>query len=53
MSPLNADYFFNPINFTNDQRVKIGRQTNACTVPAEDNGDFDSKVLSRQHAEVY
>jgi hypothetical protein len=35
------------------QRVKIGRQTNAKTSPAERNGYFDSKVLSRQHAEVW
>jgi pSer/pThr/pTyr-binding forkhead associated (FHA) protein len=34
-------------------RVKIGRQTNAKTVPGERNGYFDSKVLSRQHAEVW
>ncbi|KAJ7902642.1 hypothetical protein B0H14DRAFT_2666979 [Mycena olivaceomarginata] len=35
------------------QRVKIGRQTNAKTSPGERNGYFDSKVLSRQHAEVW
>lgn len=34
-------------------RVKIGRQTNNKTVPGERNGYFDSKVLSRQHAEVW
>ena len=33
--------------------VKIGRQTNAKTIPGERNGYFDSKVLSRQHAEVW
>ncbi|KAG8534284.1 uncharacterized protein KY384_001128 [Bacidia gigantensis] len=32
---------------------KIGRQTNAKTQPASNNGYFDSKVLSRQHAEVW
>ena len=32
---------------------KIGRQTNNKTVPAPNNGFFDSKVLSRQHAEVW
>jgi hypothetical protein len=32
--------------------VEIRRQTNARTVPAE-NGYFDCKVLSRQHAEVW
>lgn len=34
-------------------RVKIGRQTNAKTAPAPTNGYFDSKVLSRMHAEVW
>lgn len=34
-------------------RIKIGRQTNAKTVPAPNNGYFDSKVLSRTHAEVW
>jgi hypothetical protein len=33
--------------------VKIGRQTNAKTAPTAVNGYFDSKVLSRQHAEIH
>lgn len=33
--------------------LRIGRQTNAKTVPTATNGFFDSKVLSRQHAEVW
>lgn len=33
--------------------LRIGRQTNAKTVPTVVNGYFDSKVLSRQHAEVW
>ncbi|KAL9129617.1 MAG: hypothetical protein Q9217_001973 [Psora testacea] len=32
---------------------KIGRQTNQKTIPAANNGYFDSKVLSRQHAEIW
>ena len=32
---------------------KIGRQTNQKTIPMLSNGYFDSKVLSRQHAEVW
>ena len=32
---------------------KIGRQTNQKTIPAASNGYFDSKVLSRQHAEIW
>ena len=33
--------------------MRVGRQTNAKTVPTPANGYFDSKVLSRQHAEVW
>lgn len=33
--------------------LRIGRQTNAKTAPTPSNGFFDSKVLSRQHAEIY
>lgn len=52
-----------PINGTFDRKtitvpyfpevLRIGRQTNQKTVPSALNGYFDSKVLSRQHAEVY
>ncbi|KAL7750749.1 hypothetical protein RI367_003706 [Sorochytrium milnesiophthora] len=34
-------------------RVKIGRQTSSKNAPAATNGVFDSKVLSRNHAEVW
>ncbi|KAF8137168.1 hypothetical protein EV363DRAFT_1253657 [Boletus edulis] len=51
--PLNDTFVSKHIALTSGQRVKIGRQTNAKTVPAERNGYFDSKVLSRQHAEVW
>ncbi|KAI9778626.1 MAG: hypothetical protein M1839_008020 [Geoglossum umbratile] len=33
--------------------LRIGRQTNAKTLPTSLNGYFDSKVLSRQHAEIW
>ncbi|PHH74825.1 hypothetical protein CDD82_4753 [Ophiocordyceps australis] len=33
--------------------LRIGRQTNQKTVPTTVNGFFDSKVLSRQHAEIF
>jgi pSer/pThr/pTyr-binding forkhead associated (FHA) protein len=33
--------------------LRIGRQTNAKTIPTPVNGYFDSKVLSRQHAEIW
>ena len=51
--PLNDSFVPKHISLANGQRVKIGRQTNAKTVPGERNGYFDSKVLSRQHAEVW
>ncbi|MCJ1308292.1 hypothetical protein MMC25_001945 [Agyrium rufum] len=35
------------------ESLKIGRQTNAKTLPSPSNGYFDSKVLSRQHAEIW
>ncbi|KAH7882857.1 hypothetical protein F5I97DRAFT_1930483 [Phlebopus sp. FC_14] len=51
--PLNDTFVPKHIALAGGQRVKIGRQTNAKTVPAERNGYFDSKVLSRQHAEIW
>ncbi|KIJ11103.1 hypothetical protein PAXINDRAFT_138122 [Paxillus involutus ATCC 200175] len=51
--PLNDTFVPKHIALVGGQRVKIGRQTNAKTVPAERNGYFDSKVLSRQHAEIW
>ncbi|KAJ7204574.1 hypothetical protein C8J57DRAFT_1100759 [Mycena rebaudengoi] len=52
--PLNDSFIPKHISLTpSGQRIKIGRQTNAKTSPAERNGYFDSKVLSRQHAEVW
>lgn len=33
--------------------LRIGRQTNKITLPTPQNGYFDSKVLSRSHAEVW
>ncbi|KAM6494816.1 hypothetical protein JOM56_005484 [Amanita muscaria] len=41
------------IALSNNQHVKIGRQTNTKTAPGGRNGYFDSKVLSRQHAEAW
>jgi len=49
--PLNADSFVKRINLTNNQRVKIRRQTTVAA--AENNGCFDSGAMSRQHAEVW
>lgn len=51
--PLNDSFVPKHISLSNGVRIKIGRQTNPKTVPGERNGYFDSKVLSRQHAEVW
>ena len=40
------------VPFTPDT-LRIGRQTNKSTTPNTVNGYFDSKVLSRQHAEIW
>lgn len=49
--PLNDT--FQPKHILLSQRAKIGRQSNAKTAPTERNGFFDTKVISRQHAEVW
>ena len=51
--PINDSFIPKHIALSNNQHVKIGRQTNAKTAPGDKNGYFDSKVLSRQHAEVW
>ncbi|KAI5453359.1 hypothetical protein NCC49_005838 [Naganishia albida] len=51
--PLNETFVMKMIHLPPGERVKIGRQTNAKTQPGERNGYFDSKVLSRMHAEVW
>lgn len=53
LHPLNDTFVPKTISLVGGQRVKIGRQTNVKTIPGERNGFFDSKVLSRQHAEVW
>lgn len=54
LSPLNGTFERKTITvpFAPDI-LRIGRQTNQKTVPTPTNGFFDSKVLSRQHAEVW
>jgi pSer/pThr/pTyr-binding forkhead associated (FHA) protein len=52
--PINGTFERKQINVPLYPEVlRIGRQTNAKTVPTPLNGYFDSKVLSRQHAEVW
>ena len=52
--PLNGTFERKQINVPFHPGIlKVGRQTNAKTVPTPVNGYFDSKVLSRAHAEVW
>ncbi|KAK5072181.1 hypothetical protein LTR64_004040 [Lithohypha guttulata] len=53
--PMNGTFERKQINVPMhpDAPQKIGRQTNNKTTPKADNGYFDSKVLSRQHAEIW
>jgi hypothetical protein len=52
--PLNGTFERKQINVPFQPGIlKVGRQTNAKTVPTPVNGYFDSKVLSRAHAEVW
>ncbi|GJN94006.1 hypothetical protein Rhopal_007069-T1 [Rhodotorula paludigena] len=54
LTPLNGTFVPKQISLDPPgARVKIGRQTNAKTIPNGTNGYFDSKVLSRAHAEVW
>lgn len=54
--PLNDTFVPKQINLapaSSNNRIKIGRYSNNKTVPSPVNGYFDSKVLSRAHAEVW
>ncbi|KAG8906091.1 hypothetical protein FRB99_007615 [Tulasnella sp. 403] len=52
--PLNDSFVTKRIALIPESgKVKIGRRTNALNVPTGQNGYFDCKVLSRQHAEVW
>lgn len=54
LTPLNDTFVPKQISLAPaGTKVKIGRQTNAKTIPNGSNGYFDSKVLSRMHAEVW
>jgi hypothetical protein len=54
LTPMNGTFEKKQINVPFYPEVlRIGRQTNAKTVPTPVNGFFDSKVLSRQHAEIW
>ncbi|KAJ7061994.1 hypothetical protein C8F01DRAFT_1136065 [Mycena amicta] len=51
--PIDDSFIPKRIILAGGQRVKIARPPNTKTSPGERNGYFDSRVLSRQHAEVW
>ncbi|WVQ79848.1 hypothetical protein IAT38_001948 [Cryptococcus sp. DSM 104549] len=51
--PMQDTFAMKMIHLPEGQRIKVGRQTNNKTVPGERNAYFDSKVLSRLHAEIW
>ncbi|KAF0381417.1 cell cycle arrest in response to pheromone-related protein [Gigaspora margarita] len=53
LDSLNETFSTKRLSLTEGIPVKIGRSTNRQTSPSETNGYFDSKVLSRTHAEVW
>ncbi|KAF2104000.1 hypothetical protein NA57DRAFT_70212 [Rhizodiscina lignyota] len=54
LSPMNGTFERKQITVPYyPETLRIGRQTNNKTQPQPNNGYFDSKVLSRQHAETW
>ncbi|KAF9114601.1 hypothetical protein BGX27_010357 [Mortierella sp. AM989] len=53
LEPINDNFALKSLELAENSRVKIGRQTGVTTAPNPANGYFDSKVLSRVHAEVW
>ncbi|GJJ78437.1 hypothetical protein EMPS_10796 [Entomortierella parvispora] len=53
LEPTNNSFAIKSLELQDQTPVKIGRQTGVTTAPHPSNGYFDSKVLSRVHAEVW
>ncbi|KAK5802038.1 hypothetical protein F5H01DRAFT_355227 [Linnemannia elongata] len=53
LEPINSGFTLKSFELPDQTRIKIGRQTGVSTAPSPSNGYFDSKVLSRVHAEVW
>ncbi|KAG0001734.1 hypothetical protein BGZ79_004223 [Entomortierella chlamydospora] len=53
LEPINDNFALKSLELPESSRIKIGRQTSVATAPNPANGYFDSKVLSRVHAEVW
>jgi hypothetical protein len=53
LKPHNHHFQTRTLELKDNVHVRIGRQTSTKTVPNPLNGYFDSKVLSRAHAEIW
>ncbi|KAI7901436.1 uncharacterized protein BX663DRAFT_553236 [Cokeromyces recurvatus] len=54
LKPYNDSQFqIRTLELKEKVKIRIGRQTSSKTLPSPFNGFFDSKVLSRQHAEIW
>ncbi|KAG0327916.1 hypothetical protein BGZ99_006588 [Dissophora globulifera] len=53
LEPVNDTFVLKSLELPEQTKVKVGRQTGVTTAPQPSNGYFDSKVLSRVHAEVW
>jgi pSer/pThr/pTyr-binding forkhead associated (FHA) protein len=49
---LKDNLIIKSFNLVNNQHIEIGRHIGIRTIPAENNGYFDSPVLNRWHAEI-
>lgn len=53
LEPINDTFTTKRIVLVPGTIIKVGRTTNKSTAPTDTNGYFDSKVLSRTHAEIW
>lgn len=53
LKPRNIPFQTKTLELHDNVHVKVGRQTSSKTQPGPFNGYFDSKVLSRTHAEIW
>lgn len=53
LKPHNTAFQTRTLELKDKVKIRIGRQTSSKTAPTAFNGYFDSKVLSRQHAEIW
>lgn len=53
LQPRHVMFQTKTLELRDNMRIRIGRQTSSKTTPGPLNGYFDSKVLSRTHAEIW